>query len=104
MTATAFNIFIAIISVTVAAAAFYGANRATRTQAAAASHAVDAAAYTRATDIYESTIAALRAEITRLSTEISEAREDIRAARTDMAALQQSNRELTAELTQYRSR
>ena len=102
MNATAFNILVAVTSVMVAGAAFYGANRATRLKASTDNRAVDAAAYTRATDIYESTIATLRAEIGRLTDEVKAARAEIQQVHTDLGRLQDTNDELMTRLSRLR--
>ena len=101
--AAAFNVVVVVIATGVAAAAFWGANRATRSKAATDNRAVDAAAYGRATDIYESTITALRAEVTRLTEEVKGARTEIRQVRVDLAKLQATNDVLAGELGHLRS-
>lgn len=98
----AFNIIITVASVAVAAAAFYGANRATRSKAASDNRAVDAAAYSRATDIYESTIATLRTEIARLTTEIQAARTELGQIHTELGRLQDTNDDLMTRLSRLR--
>lgn len=99
---TAFDILIAVLAAAIAAATFYGANRATRSKAASDNRAVDAAAYSRATDIYESTITALRDEIGRLTTEVQAARIEIHDVRTKLGELRSTNARLVAELTSRR--
>ena len=101
--AAAFNIVIVVIATGCAAAAFWGANRATRSKAATDNRAVDAAAYGRATDIYESTITALRAEVTRLTEEVKGARTEIRDVRTELGQLRATNDRLVSELGHLRS-
>ena len=100
---TAFDILIAVIAAAIAAATFYGANRATRSKAASDNRAVDAAAYSRATDIYESTITALRDEIGRLTTEIQAARTEIHDVRAALTQIRRTNDRLVAELTHQRA-
>ena len=56
-------LLISIISVIVAVASFYLSTRASRAQSKAGMYSVDAEAYTRASGIYEETIATFRAEI-----------------------------------------
>ena len=93
---------VTVLSVVLAGAAFTAATRATRLKAASDNRAVDAAAYARATTIYESTIEALRAEVTRLTGEIQEARTEIHQVRLDLAKLQTTNDSLAGQLTQLR--
>jgi len=101
MTATAFNILVAVISVAVSGAAFYGANQATRARARSDNRAVDAAAYARATDIYESTIGALRAEIARLTSDVQAARTEIAEVRAELTRMQTAHNRLAAKLAAY---
>jgi hypothetical protein len=84
-------LLLTVISVIVAAAAFYLSTRAGRATAAAGIHAVDAEAYTRASAIYEDTISTLRADITGL-------RADLAAARAEIRDLRASNDRMTVEL------
>jgi septal ring factor EnvC (AmiA/AmiB activator) len=102
VTATAANLLISLVAIALTAAAFYGANRATRAKARSDNRAVDAAAYARATGIYESTIAALREEIARLTAEVHAARDEIQGVRNDLTRLQAANDTLAAELTELR--
>lgn len=101
---TVITVAVTVISVALAAAAFAAATRATRLKATSDNRAVDAAAYGRATDIYESTINALRAEVTRLSEEVRGVRAEILQVRADLTRLQATNDVLASELTQIRTR
>lgn len=99
----AFNILVAVIATAATAAAFYGANRATKLRAATDNRAVDAAAYARATDIYESTIHALRDEIARLTEDVKAARQEIATVSVEVTQLRDANAHLLHELMQLRS-
>lgn len=79
------------ISVIIAFSAFLFSTRAAHASAAASVHAVDAEAYTRASAIYEDTIASLRTDITSL-------RADLAGARIEIRELRASNDRMTAEL------
>jgi predicted nucleic acid-binding Zn-ribbon protein len=95
VTQPAAYLLVTIISVIVAAAAFYLSTRAARTTATAGIHAVDAEAYTRASAIYEDTINNLRADITGLRTELA-------AARAEIRDLRDSNDTMSGELAKLR--
>lgn len=97
------NITVAVVATAATAAAFYGANKATRLKAATDNRAVDAAAYQRATDIYESTIHALRDEIARLTEDVRAARQEIATVSGEVIQLRDANAHLIRELMQLRS-
>jgi septal ring factor EnvC (AmiA/AmiB activator) len=88
-------LLVTVVSVVVAAAAFYLSSRAARATATAGIHAVDAEAYTRASAIYEDTITTLRADIRDLRT-------DLAAARAEIRDLRASNDTMSGELAKLR--
>ena len=102
-TSAILTVLIGTVSVSVAGAAFFAATRATRSQARSADHAVDAGAFARATDIYESTIAALRAEVARLTEEVQGARTELRDVRSELSQLRVTNDRLIDEMSHLRS-
>ena len=85
---------IGIPSVTVAIASYAFSAKANRAAAEADRDKVDADAYIRAKELYESTIDELRQEIVRL-------KEDLRDVREQLAALRAANRALTERLEEY---
>ncbi len=85
------QVIVSVVSVVVAAAAFYFATQSSRATAKAGVHAVDAEAYKRASEIYEDTIKNLREDIANL-------REDISGARVEIRLLRDSNNRMTNEL------
>jgi phage shock protein A len=85
---------IGIPSVTVAVASYAFSAKANRAAAAANRDKVDADAYIRAKELYESTIAELRLEITRL-------KDDLHEMRGELNGLRAANRELTDRLEAY---
>ncbi len=88
--------FSGVIAAVVALVSFWLSARVARIQNDASRHAVDADAYRRGVEIYESTIDNLRQEVKDL-------REEIRSLHKEVGQLRQSNRELLDEISKLGS-
>lgn len=97
----AVEILLGLLTFSVSAVALFLGLRANKAQAQAASTAVDAAAYQRAKDIYESAIDSLKGQTTdlhdqviNLQTEVSRLRTQSADLQTEVSRLRSSNAEL----------
>jgi predicted nucleic acid-binding Zn-ribbon protein len=105
-TTLAVEILLALLATGLSAAAFFAATRANRAQADAAESAVDAAAYQRAKDIYESAIDSLKGQtrdlhdqVVNLQTEVSRLRLQSADLQTEVVQLRGSNADLRRHIT-----
>jgi len=87
------GLFVGLITIVIGAATFWLATRASHEQAETGTRAVDAAAYTRAAEIYEGTIKTLSDEIARLRQEIKDLRAELMSSRTDITQLASCSRQ-----------
>ena len=94
------QVLLGILVLVVGYTGYVSASRATRSQSASAGKAIDAAAYERARELYESAIttqgASLRAQITDLSAEVTR----LRLQGVDLAAEVTALRALNTDLRQ----
>ena len=103
-TDTLVTVFGIAITAVIALAAFLSASRANRATASAAATAVDAGAYDRAREIYESALGTLRGELDGCRREVAETRVQIVALRTDNEQLLAELRSVSAELKNLKGR
>jgi hypothetical protein len=83
------QILLGLLTAAVAATAFLSASRANREQSKASSAAVDAAAYTRAREIYEGALGTLRVEVDGMRQEIGRLRDSNATLRGEISELHQ---------------
>lgn len=105
-TSLAVEILLGLLTAAIATAAFFAATRANRAQAQAAETAVDAEAYKRAKEIYESAIGSLKDQtrdlhdqVVNLQTEVSRLRTQSADLQTEVTQLRSSNRDLRAQVS-----
>jgi predicted nucleic acid-binding Zn-ribbon protein len=105
-TSLAVEILLGLLTAAIATAAFFAATRANRAQAQAAETAVDAAAYQRAKEIYESAIGSLKDQtrdlhdqIVNLQAEVSRVRTQSADLQTEVTQLRNSNTELRRHIS-----
>jgi predicted nucleic acid-binding Zn-ribbon protein len=90
------EVLLGLLTAAVAVAALFSATRANRAQSQAAAAAVDAGAYERAREIYESAIGSLKNQTTDLHTEVVSLRDEVTRLRAQSA-------DLRDEVTRLRS-
>lgn len=90
------EVFLGLLTAAVAAAAFFSAQKANRAQAQASTIAVDAAAYSRAKQIYEGALDALQSQTADLH-------EQVEALSDEVGRLRSANIELSDEVGRLRS-
>jgi predicted nucleic acid-binding Zn-ribbon protein len=100
------EILLALLATGLSAAAFFAATKANRTQAQAATTAVDAAAYERAKSLYESAIdtlqgqtGALHDQVVNLQTEVSRLRTQSADLQSEVTRLRVSNSDLREQVS-----
>jgi len=105
------QILLAVLTVMVGLGAFIGANRANASQAAGAKSAIDAAAYERAKQIYESAIdtlqeqiQALREQMMSLDQEVIKLQQTNQSLVLRVAELQVTNHDLTEQISELRKK
>ena len=105
------QILLAVLTVMVGLGAFIGANRANTSQAAGTQSAIDAAAYERAKQIYESAIdtlqdqiQGLREQMTNLDQEVIKLQQTNQNLVMRVAELQRTNEELTTQISELRKK
>lgn len=96
---------VAVVTTSIAAAAFFQATKANRSQSQAAVTAIDAAAYERAKSLYESAIDTLNDQTTHLhdqvvnlQTEVSRLRSQSADLQSEVTRLRVSNTDLKEQL------
>ena len=105
------EILLAVLTLAIGVGSFIGASRANSSQAAQARAAIDAAAYERAKQIYESAIdtlqeqiKALREQMTHLDKEVNKLQATNQSLVLRVAELQHTNNELTTQIADLRSK
>lgn len=105
------EVLLALLTVAVGWGSFFLATRATREQGRAGQRAVDAAAYDRAREIYDSALntlreelGACRAELNACRAEITQLRNELLTARNNMAAARREITQLQFSLDQQQPR
>lgn len=83
---------VGIPSVIVALAAYALSNRASRETATASHQQIDAGAYTRARELYESAIAELRNQVADLHTEMGRMRAELDTTRAEVTQLRRGSK------------
>lgn len=91
-----------LLATAVSAAAFLSASRARRATAEASKSAVDAGAYGRAKEIYDSAIDQLQASVAELRAEINRLRSQAADLSGEITRLRATNEELRAEVATLR--
>ena len=97
------GLLVGLVTIIIGAATFWLATRASHEQAKVGTLAVDAAAYTRAAEIYEGTIKTLTDEISRLRTEMKDLRDELMKSRTETGQLLNHITELQATISMLKS-
>ena len=97
------ELLLGLVTVVLGYNTFRSATQANREQSHAAVVAVDAAAYARARDIYESALDTLRAELVSTRDEIHSLRQSNDQLRAEIAPLRRSNERLQSEITLLRA-
>lgn len=92
------EVLLGLLTLVVGFAGFWLASRSTGIQGKAAVKAVDAGAFERAREIYESAMSTLRGELNDTRSELASARSDLIAARTEIAGLRQDMARLEEEI------
>jgi chromosome segregation ATPase len=83
------EILLGLMAAGVTSAAFFAATRANRAQSQSTQVSVDAAAYTRAKEIYEGALGTLRTEVESMRLEVTRLRESNDRLREEIAGLRQ---------------
>jgi cell division protein FtsB len=99
---TVSTLIVGIPSFLIALAAYLLSARTRRQAIAGAKDKVDAEAYLRAKEVYESAIAALRAEITDLHADIARLKAELAEVRREAAVAQQARFELENQIAMLR--
>ena len=106
-TALVVEIILGLLTAAIAGAAYFAATRANRAQSDATKMGVDAAAYSRARELYESAITAqgssLRGQITDLSAEVTRLRLQGVDLSAEVTRLRLQGADLSAEVTALRA-
>ena len=89
LNSTASTLIVGIPSVVIAAASYAFAVRARRQSVEEASRKVDAEAYLRARDLYESSLAELRMQVTELREEVDRLKDELAVTQDRLRDLQQ---------------
>lgn len=97
------EILLGVLALAIGIGSFVGASRAAKVQAIGVRRGVEAGAYQRATDIYESAITSMESQMTRLREETVRLRQEIAALNTEVDKLHVSNRELATEVIDLRN-
>ena len=92
------QILLGVLTIVIGVATYLSASRANQQQDRAATVAVDAAAYTRAREIYEGALGTLRVDVENMRIEIVAHRESNNALRVEIGSLRESNNALRGEI------
>lgn len=105
------EVLLAVLTVAIGVGSFLGASRANRAQTVGAQAAIDAAAYERAKEIYESAIdtlqeqiQALRVQMTSLDTEVTKLQQTNRNLLLRVTELQDTNTKLTTQISHLKGK
>lgn len=101
------SIVLTFVTAAISVAVFFAATHAARIQAEAASRStretVDAAAYERAKQIYESAIDQLEQELTRMRSRLLEFEQEVNLLRGQVAHLERANSDMRVRLDNMRN-